>query len=136
MRISFQILLVLGPASASLHAQNPSTSFDHPYRVVDSIPAPESVAIGPDGAWYVSSFGKFGVKGDGAVYRVDPEKGAREIFAPGLDDPCGLLFVGAMALSSSWPQASVPPFSPAATRSGRSRAPTVFSPAAVIPCTS
>ena len=36
--------------------------------------------MGPDGAWYVSSFGKFGVKGDGAVYQVVPEKGTREIF--------------------------------------------------------
>jgi sugar lactone lactonase YvrE len=78
-----------------LSAQDPSvTSFERPLRIIDSIPAPESVAIGPDGAWYVSAFGKFGVKGDGAVYRVDPEKGTRELFAGGLEDPCGLLFVG------------------------------------------
>jgi gluconolactonase len=94
MRVPLLILIVLGPASAQLRAQNPSILFKHPDRVFDSIPAPESVAVGPDGAWYISSFGKFGVKGDGAVYRLDPAKGIPEIFAAGLDDPCGLLFLG------------------------------------------
>src|SRR5688572_24574827 len=92
---SIFVFAVLGLYALALSAQDPSvTSFERPLRIIDSIPAPESVAIGPDGAWYVSSFGKFGVKGDGAVYRVDPEKRTREIFAPGLDDPCGVLFVG------------------------------------------
>src|SRR5687768_3385956 len=92
---SIFVSAVLGLYALALSAQDPSvTSFERPLRIIDSIPAPESVAIGPDGAWYISSFGKFGVKGDGAVYRVDPEKGTREIFAPGLDDPCGVLFVG------------------------------------------
>lgn len=92
---SIFVFAVLGLYALALSAQDPSvTSFERPLRIIDSIPAPESVAIGPDGAWYVSSFGKFGVKGDGAVYRVDPEKGTREIFAPGLDDPCGVLVVG------------------------------------------
>jgi gluconolactonase len=80
-------------AAPPLLAQQPRT-LHQPLQVVDSIPAPESVAVGPDGAWYVSSFGKFDVKGDGAVFRIQPEKGTREIFAPGLDDPCGLVFVG------------------------------------------
>jgi gluconolactonase len=86
---------VLGLYVVALSAQQRSgTNFQNPLRIIDSIPAPESVAIGPDGAWYVSSFGKFGVKGDGSVYRVDPEKGTREVFATGLEDPCGLLFIG------------------------------------------
>jgi gluconolactonase len=87
-------LLAIGLLPAILQAQTPA-SLGKPVRIIDSIPAPESVAIGPDGAWYVSSFGKFGNGTDGAVYRVDPDKGTREIFAGGLEDPCGVLFVGA-----------------------------------------
>jgi gluconolactonase len=88
------VVLILGVAPPTIQAQAQAAGFDRPIRVIDSIPAPESVAIGPDGAWYVSSFGKFDVKGDGAVYRVDPEKGTPERYATGLDDPCGLLFLG------------------------------------------
>jgi gluconolactonase len=88
------LLLVMGLLPAPLHSQGPA-SFKQPLRIIDSIPAPESVAVGPDGAWFVSSFGKFGNGSDGAVYRVDPDKGTREIFAGGLEDPCGVLFVGA-----------------------------------------
>jgi gluconolactonase len=91
MRLPLFIALSLVPAV--IRAQGPG-SFGHPLRTVDSIPGPESIAVGPDGAWYVSSFGKFDTKGDGAVYRVDPDKGTREIYAGGLDDPCGVLFVG------------------------------------------
>jgi len=86
-------LLAIGLIPAILQAQNPS-SLAKPVRIIDSIPAPESVALGPDGVWYVSSFGRFGVKGDGAVYRVQPDNGTREVYAGGLDDPCGLLFLG------------------------------------------
>jgi gluconolactonase len=86
-------LLAIGLLPAILQAQTPA-SLGKPVRIINSIPAPESVAIGPDGAWYVSSFGKFGNGTDGAVYRVDPDKGTREIFAGGLEDPCGVLFVG------------------------------------------
>ena len=52
------------------------------------------MAVGPDGFWYASSFGKFDNGADGAVYRVDPEKSTREIYASGLEDPCGILFLG------------------------------------------
>jgi len=86
------IALVL--SAGSLAAQTPPTGFTRPSRTIDSIPAPESVAVGPDGAWYVSSFGKFDVKGDGAIFRIDPDKGTREVFAGGLDDPCGVIFAG------------------------------------------
>jgi gluconolactonase len=91
MRVALVVVLCLIPAR--LWSQKPA-SLGQPLRVIDSIPGPESVAVGPDGAWYVSSFGKFDNGTDGAVYRVDPEKGTREIYAGGLEDPCGVLFVG------------------------------------------
>jgi len=90
MRV-FSLLLCLLPAQ--LWAQQPG-SLGKPVRVIDSIPGPESVAVGPDGAWYVSSFGKFDNGTDGAVYRVNPGNGTREIYARGLEDPCGVIFVG------------------------------------------
>jgi hypothetical protein len=94
MRLHSIALLLVVAVVGKLPAQDSHPEFSRPLRVIDSIPAPESVTIGPDRAWYVSSFGKFGVKGDGAVIRIDPEKGTRELFATGLDDPCGLVFAG------------------------------------------
>jgi gluconolactonase len=91
MRLSLIALLSILPASIS--GQEASSS-GKPLRTIDSIPGPESVAIAPDGAWYVSSFGKFDNGTDGAVYRVDPDKGTRELYARGLEDPCGVLFLG------------------------------------------
>jgi gluconolactonase len=85
--------LILGLLPVSLSAQK-AAPLGNPARVVDSIPGPESVAIGPDGQWYVSSFGKFDNGADGAVYRVNPDNGSREVYATGLVDPCGVLFVG------------------------------------------
>src|SRR5215213_4983194 len=87
------VVVGLSLLSPTLSAQQ-ATPFGKPLRIIDSIPGPESVAVGPDGAWYVSSFGKFDNKADGAVYRVDPDKNTREIYAGGLEDPCGLVFVG------------------------------------------
>lgn len=91
MRLLVVVALYLIPPTVT--AQGPA-SLGKPLRTIDSIPAPESVAVGPDGAWYVSSFGKFDNGADGAVYRVDPDNGTREIYASGLEDPCGVLFVG------------------------------------------
>lgn len=91
MRLSFIVLLGLVPAALSGQA---SPSFSKPLRTIDSIPAPESVAVGPDGAWYVSSFGRFDNGADGAIYRVDPDRGTREVYARGLEDPCGVVFLG------------------------------------------
>lgn len=88
------LFLLTGVVVQSLEAQAPLSRLSRPAHVISSIPAPESVAIGPDGNWYVSSFGKFGVKGDGAVYRVNPDSLKPELFAGGLDDPCGLVFLG------------------------------------------
>ena len=95
-------LLAIGLIPAILQAQSPA-SLSKPVRIIDSIPAPERVAVGPDGAWYVSSFGKFGNGFDGAVYRVDPDKGTREPFAGGHEDPCGLLW----GVHSGWPTDTV-----------------------------
>ena len=91
MRLPLLAVLTLIPALA--WSQEPA-SLGQPLRVIGSIPGPESVAVGPDGAWYVSAFGKFDNGADGAVYRVDPEKGTPEIYAGGLEDPCGVLLVG------------------------------------------
>lgn len=90
-----RLLLFVGVGlwSSQLWSQQPAP-LGKPLKLIDSIPGPESVAVGPDGAWYVSSFGKFDVKGDGAVFRIDPDKGTREVFAGGLDDPCGVIFAG------------------------------------------
>lgn len=91
MRLPPFVLFTLVPAYLSAQAPAP---WGKPLRTIEGIPGPESVAIGPDGAWYVSSFGKFDNGADGAVYRVDPDKGTKEIYASGLEDPCGVLFVG------------------------------------------
>jgi gluconolactonase len=87
------IILVFGLLPTQLWSQEPE-SLGKPVRVIGAIPGPESVAIGPDDAWYVSAFGEFGKGADGAIYRVDPDKGTPEIYARGLEDPCGVLFVG------------------------------------------
>jgi gluconolactonase len=91
MRLTLLVVLSLMPAQ--LLAQK-EASLGPPVRVIDSIPGPESVAVGPDGAWYVSAFGKFDNGSDGAVYRVDPKTGKAEVYATGLEDPCGLIFLG------------------------------------------
>jgi gluconolactonase len=88
------LLVVLGLLPAQLLAQK-EASLGAPRRVIEAIPGPESVAVGPDGAWYVSAFGKFDNGADGAVYRVDPQTGKPEVYATGLEDPCGVIFVGA-----------------------------------------
>jgi gluconolactonase len=91
MRFALAAALVALPVQLS--GQEPA-SLGPPLRTIEGIPGPESVAVGPDGAWYVSSFGKFDNGADGAVYRMHPEKGTAEVYAPGLEDPCGVLFVG------------------------------------------
>jgi gluconolactonase len=91
MRLTLLVVLSLMPAQ--LLAQK-EASLGPSVRVIDSIPGPESVAVGPDGAWYVSAFGKFDNGSDGAVYRVDPKTGKAEMYATGLEDPCGLIFLG------------------------------------------
>jgi hypothetical protein len=91
MRVPLVVLLSLVPAYLTSQQQG---ILGKPARTIEGIPGPESIAVGPDGAWYVSSFGKFDNGADGAVYRVDPDKGTSEIYAGGLEDPCGVLFLG------------------------------------------
>lgn len=82
-------------ASAAAAQQPPTIArIGEPAQIIDSLPAPESVTLGPDGRWYVSTFGPSDSAGDGAVWVVDPATGAISIHATGLDDPCGLVFVG------------------------------------------
>lgn len=54
---------------------------------------PESVALGPDGAFYVSIIGEFGKDGDGSIVAFTPGKGVKP-FAEKLDDPKGLILLG------------------------------------------
>ena len=91
MRLALLAVFCLLPAQLS---GQQSPSFSKPDRTIDSIPAPESVVVGRDGAWYVTSFGKFGNGADGAVFRVDPDRGTREVYARGLEDPCGIVSRG------------------------------------------
>src|SRR3954451_14866833 len=95
MRLFLVAILSLIPGV--LWSQNPAT-LGKPVRVIDSIPGPESVAVGPDGAWYVSPFSKFDSGADAAVYRVNPDNGRREVYAPGLHDPSDAL----LAASTLW----------------------------------
>ncbi|HEX6434761.1 MAG TPA: hypothetical protein VFZ87_10990, partial [Gemmatimonadales bacterium] len=94
MRGFLLLAVLLHISNRTVYPQQPAGSFDRPHRVVGAIPGPESVVVGPDSAWYVSSFGKFDNGADGAVYRVDPNQGTREIYADKLEDPCGVAFVG------------------------------------------
>lgn len=59
---------------------------------------PESVAVGPDGRYYVSNIGQFNVPGDGSIKAIagNPFDGAAMVshVATGLNDPKGIVFVG------------------------------------------
>ncbi len=61
--------------------------------IVTGLSSPESVAFGQDGRMYVTQIGKSGVNGDGSLAVI--ENGKPKIFAKGLDDPKGLVAVGA-----------------------------------------
>lgn len=57
-------------------------------EVITGLATPESVAVGPDGEYYVSNIGRPGQRGDGKVVVV--ENGAVKDLATGLDDPKGI----------------------------------------------
>ena len=63
-------------------------------HTVADLAVPESAVRGPDGRYYVSLIGEFGVPGDGRIVAVDPSTWAVETVATGLDDPKGMAFVG------------------------------------------
>ncbi|MFQ6117281.1 MAG: NHL repeat-containing protein [Candidatus Bipolaricaulia bacterium] len=56
--------------------------------LITGLSTPESVAIGPDGKYYVSNLGRPGQQGDGTIKVV--EAGAVKDLVTGLDDPKGI----------------------------------------------
>lgn len=62
-------------------------------KSVTGVKTPESVASGPDGRVYVSEIAEFGKDGDGQISVVDSD-GQLKVFATGMDDPKGIVFVG------------------------------------------
>jgi gluconolactonase len=59
-------------------------------KIIQGFSTPESVAISPDGKYYVSNIGGFDVDGDGTISLIDVDS-AREIVS-GLNDPKGMAF--------------------------------------------
>jgi sugar lactone lactonase YvrE len=57
--------------------------------VIGGLSTPESVAIGPDGKYYISNLGRPGLRGDGAIKVV--EDGTVKDLVTGLDDPKGVI---------------------------------------------
>lgn len=60
------------------------------------------LAVGPDGAAYVSSFAEVAPTGTGVVWRVDLETGVARAYATGLHVPEGLLFSGDALTAVEW----------------------------------
>ncbi len=58
--------------------------------LVKGLENPESVAVSRQGGIFVSSLGKIGQDGDGAILEI--KKGKAEVFAANLDDPKGITF--------------------------------------------
>ena len=62
-------------------------------KTITGLNMPESVAYGPGGKLYVSEVGEFGKDGDGQISTVNSD-GKLTVFATGMDDPKGIVFVG------------------------------------------
>ncbi|HEY3787876.1 MAG TPA: hypothetical protein VGL71_03430, partial [Urbifossiella sp.] len=62
---------------------------DNPKPMVEGLKTPESVAVGPNGAIYISEIGEFGKDGDGRIVVV--KNGKIVPFVDGLDDPKGIV---------------------------------------------
>lgn len=60
---------------------------------ITGLKTPESVVQGSDGRIYVSEINEFGKDGDGQITVID-QHGKTAVFASGLDDPKGLVFIG------------------------------------------
>ncbi|HSH72407.1 MAG TPA: SMP-30/gluconolactonase/LRE family protein [Methylophilaceae bacterium] len=65
----------------------------HDAKKVTGLKTPESVVEGKDGNIYVSEIGEFGKDGDGQISVID-KNGKLKVFATGMDDPKGLIFIG------------------------------------------
>ncbi len=61
-------------------------------ELITGLAVPESVAIGPDGKYYVSCLGRPGERGDGSIKLIGD--GAIRELVSGLDDPKGLAIYG------------------------------------------
>lgn len=85
------LMMILGAARATPIVQLDTIE-------VPGFETPESVAVGPDGRYYVSNIGGNGVPGDGSVKAIsgNPFSGTVTVtdVATGLDDPTGTVFVG------------------------------------------
>lgn len=64
-----------------------------PISAISGLKNPESALTGPDGRVYVSEIGEFGKDGDGRVSVIGAD-GKPQVFAQGMDDPKGLVFIG------------------------------------------
>jgi len=65
----------------------------HEGKVITGLKMPESVVEAKDGNVYVSEIGEFGKDGDGQISVID-KSGKPKVFASGMDDPKGLVFIG------------------------------------------
>ncbi|MBI1742265.1 NHL repeat-containing protein [Candidatus Acetothermia bacterium] len=65
-------------------------------RTITGFRTPESVAVGPDGKYYVSNIGAQNTPGDGSIKQIafDGENAIVTDFATGLNDPKGAAFFG------------------------------------------
>jgi hypothetical protein len=89
---NIQSLFLLSVLSISISATSAfAESAD--LKTVPGVKTPESVASGPDGRVYVSEIAEFNKDGDGQISMVDTD-GQLKVFATGMDDPKGLVFVG------------------------------------------
>ncbi|HXD88705.1 MAG TPA: PQQ-dependent sugar dehydrogenase [Urbifossiella sp.] len=80
-------LLLLG--AALLAAAPIAAAKDNPRPIAEGLKSPESVAVGPNGAVYVSEIGEFGKNGDGRIVVI--RNGKIVPFVDGLDDPKGIV---------------------------------------------
>jgi sugar lactone lactonase YvrE len=67
-------------------------------RVVNVGTRPESVTKGFDGHYYVTIINEGNVPGDGTIVKIVGDK--TEVFATGLDNPKGLVFVGGFLITA------------------------------------
>jgi len=65
----------------------------HDAKKVTGLKTPESVVEAKDGNIYVSEIGEFGKDGDGQISVID-KSGKLKVFATGMNDPKGLIFIG------------------------------------------